>query len=249
MAALNSGGYVVTWVSLNQDGGGQGIFAQRYDFLGRPDGDEFQVNTTTVGDQTQPRIAAFNLGFVVTWTSYNGTNSEVMCQRFDADGERIGKEFPVNTEKTNYQAVPVVTQLANGGFAVAWTSTQQDGSLGGVYAQRFKPNGARAGQEFRVNVVTANHQEFPTIAGLTNGGFVIGWQSWMQDTSGVGVFARIYSMTGTPAATEFPVNTFTTGDQGLPDVTGLNNGGFFFAWTSFGQDGDNLGIFGQRFTP
>ena len=47
--------------------------------------------------------------------------------------------------------------------------------------------------------------------------------------------------------TEFQVNTFTADDQKTVSVADLGDGGFVSVWRSFGQDGDNLGIFGQRF--
>ena len=47
IAALNDGGFVVTWQSLGQDGDGDGIYAQRYDVNGDVNGAEFQVNTYT----------------------------------------------------------------------------------------------------------------------------------------------------------------------------------------------------------
>jgi len=43
--ALTDGGFVVTWMSYNQDGSGYGIYAQRYDADGNTQGSEFQVNT------------------------------------------------------------------------------------------------------------------------------------------------------------------------------------------------------------
>ena len=43
------GNYVVTWTSDNQDGGGKGIYAQRFDPAGTPIGAEFRVNTFTAG--------------------------------------------------------------------------------------------------------------------------------------------------------------------------------------------------------
>jgi len=47
---------------------------------------------------------------------------------------------------------------------------------------------------------------------------------------------------------ETAVNTFTTGEQGLPAVTALSDGGWLVAWTSYdGQDGDGSGICQQRY--
>ena len=48
------GDFVVTWESNNQDGGGEGIYAQRFNSVGSPKGGEFRVNTTTTNHQTHP---------------------------------------------------------------------------------------------------------------------------------------------------------------------------------------------------
>jgi hypothetical protein len=47
---------------------------------------------------------------------------------------------------------------------------------------------------------------------------------------------------------EFPVNTYTTGDQSLAKVAADSTGNFVVVWSSFDQDGDSWGIFGQRFS-
>jgi hypothetical protein len=57
VTALN-GGYIVTWMSLSQDGSGYGIYAQRYDASGNTVGSETRVNTTTASDQEFPTVAA-----------------------------------------------------------------------------------------------------------------------------------------------------------------------------------------------
>ncbi|MGL4464002.1 MAG: putative Ig domain-containing protein, partial [Planctomycetia bacterium] len=50
-----------------------------------------------------------------------------------------------------------------------------------------------------------------------------------------------------PAGVEFHVNTFTTNLQGQPSVAIDADGDFVVAWTSFGQDGSNTGIYAQRY--
>ena len=51
VAALADGGYLVTWESLDQDGSGWGIYAQRYGADGDAVGSETRVNTTTASHQ------------------------------------------------------------------------------------------------------------------------------------------------------------------------------------------------------
>jgi len=50
-----------------------------------------------------------------------------------------------------------------------------------------------------------------------------------------------------PAGPEFPINTYTTGNQGFPSIASDAFGNFVVVWQSFGQDGDADGIFGRRF--
>src|SRR4051812_34746340 len=65
-----AGDSVVVWGGAdNQDGDSFGIFAQRYDPAGAPQGGEFQVNTYTPGAEDGPQIAMDGHGdFVVAWT-------------------------------------------------------------------------------------------------------------------------------------------------------------------------------------
>lgn len=62
------GNFVVTWSSSGQDfGTGMGVYAQRYNGVGLPQGPEFKVNTTANNDQQHSRVAMDDAGdFVVT---------------------------------------------------------------------------------------------------------------------------------------------------------------------------------------
>jgi hypothetical protein len=60
---------VITWQS-NQDGSGYGVYAQRYNSLGVPQGSEFRVNSYTNDNQNNPSITSDSNGdFVITWQS------------------------------------------------------------------------------------------------------------------------------------------------------------------------------------
>src|SRR5688572_17674499 len=50
------------------------------------------------------------------------------------------------------------------------------------------------------------------------------------------------------AGPEFVANTYTTNQQSLADVAAEPSGNFVVVWESAGQDGDNGGVFGQRFS-
>lgn len=98
----------------------------------------------------------------------------------------------------------------------------------------------KIGTEFQVNSQTAGSQWYPSITGLTNGGFVVTWQdglagstsgsSTLGDASGSAVHAQLYAADGSKVGGEFLVNTQTNGSQASPVVTGLSNGGFVVSW-------------------
>src|SRR5262245_20780814 len=125
------GDFVVVWDSYGQDGSGHGIYAQRYNAVGVPQGGEFRVNTTTSSGQIAPAIAMDVDGdFAVTWTDYtqDGSGRGIFAQRYNAAGIPQGAEFRVNTFAPNDQAGSAIAMDASGNFVVAWHSFLQDGS-------------------------------------------------------------------------------------------------------------------------
>ncbi len=46
---------------------------------------------------------------------------------------------------------------------------------------------------------------------------------------------------------EFRANTQSANEQSNPAIAGLGDGGFVVTWTSYAQDGDSFGIYGQRY--
>jgi len=252
VAGLSDGGFVVTWMSIHQDGSHYGVYGQRYDSAGNRVGNEFQVNTYTTSDQEFPSVAGLSDGgFVVIWQSYlqDGSSFGVYGQRYDSAGNRVGKEFQVNAYTTSYQGVPSVAGLNDGGFVVTWDSESQDGSLSGVYGQRYDTVGNRVRKEFQVNTYTTEAQSFPSAARLSDGGFAVTWQSYGQDGDLRGVYGQRYDSAGNRVGKEFQVNTYTTSDQESPSVAGLSDGGFVVTWNSERQDGSSIGVYGQRYAP
>lgn len=250
IAALNDGGFLITWASYNQDTSGSGIFAQRYAADGSTVGSEFQVNTHTANSQTEPAITSLaGGGFVITWASdgQDGDQMGIFAQRYAADGSSVGGEFQVSTQIAGMQYLPSITALIDGGFVVTWASYGQDGSDYGIFAQRFAADGSTVGGEFQVNTYTANNQYFPVTTALADGGFVVAWGSFGRDGDQMGIFAQRYAADGSTVGGEFQVNTYTTNAQTGPSVASLDDGGFVIVWQSLGQLGSGYDIFAQRY--
>jgi hypothetical protein len=92
-----------------------------------------------------------------------------------------------------------------------------------------------------------SYQRYPAVALSGGGSFVVTWQSFDQDGSGFGIFAQRYDAAGTPLASEFQINAYTTSSQAFSSVDIDGDGDFVVAWHSFGQDGSSNGVFARRF--
>ena len=216
-ASEPTGGFVVVWDSDAQDLSGRGVFAQRFDANGTPDGPEFPASSYTTLAQGIPAVAADGAGsFVVTWTSYqqDGNGAGVFAQRFAA-GVPQG-EFQVNAFTTGDQKGVGVAADPSGDTALVWWSFGQDGSDAGVFTRRFDGAGLPVLGEQQVNVHSTGLQWFPAVAALGGDEFVVTWTSYGQDGNADGIFARLVNSAGLPTGGEIPVNSFTTGSQNAP---------------------------------
>lgn len=249
VAILPDGNVVVAWQSQVPNGTDWGIFAQRLGADGSRLGSEIHVNNTTVGNQTSASVAAAGNGtFIVTWTSTQNFGVEdVYARRYQADGTPLGNEFLVNTTTAGKQLAASVAADAAGNFVIAWSSLNQDGSGFGVFAQRFAADGTPQGSEFQVNTFTAWNQQNARVAMNPAGDFVIVWDSAYQDGSGWGIFGQRFAADGTRRGGEFQVNTWTANNQQDSAVAFDSSGNFLVTWASYSQDGDNWGIYAQRF--
>lgn len=244
------GDFVITWMSMGQDGDGWGIYAQRYNAAGVAQGSEFQVNTTTAGNQKHARIGmAYNGDFVITWTSepQDGSDLGIYAQRYNAAGVAQGAEFQVNTTTAAYQGHPDIAVRANGDFVIAWQSLGQDGSNHGVYFQRYNAAGTAQGAETQAHTTTSDNQQAPALGIDGSGKFVLTWTSYNQDGDNRGVYARRFDAAGVALAAEYLVNTTTAGTQDQPDVMVSRDGDFTIAWSSYGQDGSYHGVYSQEY--
>src|SRR4030095_7856166 len=140
-----TGNLVLVWSSYNQDGNDYGIYAQRFTANGVSLGSEFRVNTYTTSAQITPAVPALvGGGFVVTWASYSQDATYgygIYAQRYDGSGVAQGAEIRVNTYASDPQLAPQVDALTDRRFVVTWQSYSQDGSVYGVYSQRFDADG------------------------------------------------------------------------------------------------------------
>ncbi len=223
-----------------------------------PGNQEFAINTTLFEDQMNPAVAALSDdGFVVLWQSgrapitqapQDGSGWGVFGRRFLPNAAPESEEFNVNSSIADDQQRPDVSAFADGSFLAVWESSNQDGSLKGVYLQRFANNGTRQGSETIVNTTTNGSQSLPRVDSRNSGDFMVVWQTTGGlDGDAEAVFGQSYATGAVRRGPEFQANTYFEDGQTEPSVAALgDSGNYVIVWGSMGQDnGIGYGVYGQ----
>ena len=89
IAALDDGGYAITW--LSDDGSSDGVFLQRLDINDQPVAGETQVNLATFNFQSNASISGLpDGGYGIVWGGIGpGTSWGLLKQQFDASGVEL----------------------------------------------------------------------------------------------------------------------------------------------------------------
>ncbi len=159
-------------------------------------------------------------------------------------------ENPADSNTDNAYEVQVTAADGNGGFDVQTITVNVIDDADGI---RVTPTSiVPIGDEVLVNTTTTDAQIIganvsQAIAADANGNYVITWASNLQDGDGYGIYAQQYAADGTAIGGEFLVNTTTTDSQLNPTVAMDDAGNFVIAWQSNTQDGDNYGVYAQRY--
>lgn len=125
VSADDAGDFVVAWQSIvnSGDNSGYGVRALRYDRSIRPQGNEFQVNQDTTGDQRDPAIASDQNGdFVIAWQSSPAADGQysITAGRFDQAGSPLNSAVePGNTAASQSASVWLWTGFAGLAAVVA----------------------------------------------------------------------------------------------------------------------------------
>ncbi|MBN2012828.1 T9SS type A sorting domain-containing protein [candidate division KSB1 bacterium] len=242
IAAFSDGGFIICWIGHLAENFGDGIFAQKFDKNGQKIGDEFLANTYTNSYQSDPKVVVLsNDGFVICWATERG----IFALQYDKNVQKYGEEFKVNSYNDLRTRKPAIIALSNGGFAVCWALSYRYGAEGGgIFAQRFTENGQKIGDEFQVNSIINGREDYPDnpdIVSQPKAGFIICWRNKNS------IYTQRFDENGQRFGDEFHVNTYNDFGAEDPAITALSDSGFVVCWESYGQDGSQSGVFGQRF--
>ncbi|WP_236638373.1 hypothetical protein [Mangrovicoccus ximenensis] len=258
------GGFAVAWASAGQDGSGYGTYMARFANDGTRISPEQQVSQDTQNDQYLPRIAGFADGGTVTvWTSNaaaagqgDGSGWSIWARvHAPLGGAGAGApetvQIAVNATTSGSQYRPDVATFADGRFVTVWEDQSgNDGSGYGVFARIMNRDGSPAGDEFRVNGVTAGQQSDPKVAVLEDGRFVVVWYDASASEpggNGQSIQGQLYGSDGSRIDGPFLVNEASGLTQNGPEIAALPGGGFRVVWSSNGQDGSGYGVYARDF--
>ena len=244
VAALDDGGWVVTW--MDSASGLPDIYQARFSANGVLDTKVKGnlVNSVTTGYQIDSSVAGLaDGGWVVTWSSLNqvsGTSSnDIFQQRYDKYGNAVappaGSDGSVNTYTSYSQEKSKVAALSTGGWVVAWQSNDY-GTNNNIRARVFTDG---AGSSV-IAVATGDSSETDAaVTALKNGRFVVTWRS-----EGQGIYLKIFDNTGAAKTAAIQVYA-STNEQTKSSVTMLADGSFLVTWAE--ADGSGAGIYQRHF--
>jgi hypothetical protein len=232
IATLADGSFAVGWRS-----GGAVHVQQAAAADGSPVGAE-QVYTA-LASAYSPSIAALKGGgYVVSWGEINDGNVYAATNGANGAGG-AGAPFIVNGDGLaaslmTAAPLPHVTTLANGNVVVAWDS-YANAPLGfticDIFFQVLDRDGHALGGPVQANIESGGGRYDAAVTALSDGGFVVAWQSQTGDFEGSGIFGRRFGADGSAVdLQEFEINQMRAGDQTSPGLAALANGGFAAAW-------------------
>lgn len=200
VCALPGGGFVLVYVSDDQDGDEYGVYLRVFDASGMPTTGEVQVNQDTVDDQDNPSVAVFQDGsFAVSWTSGpfswegdpspDGDGTAVFARFFNADGTPKADAFRVNDSTEHDQRRSHLLVLTDDTLVCVYrvgrgivTSPGAFGETGFVAFKRYANTGAQLQGETTIvdtreigSIRLQAEPDEPHAIALENGRFAIAW--------------------------------------------------------------------------
>ena len=233
--AMEPGGnFMVVWSSYRQDGSSNGIFGRRFDPNCDPIGNEFQINKTSSGNQTEPAVAMdAAAGFLVAWYGpglIDEDEEDIFARRYGPNGSIFGDDFRVNRLTRGGQIYPDAAISGNGTFIIVWESENvPDEGKKAICGQLYNSNGMAIGTEFILNEEPSVCR-YPTVAADGDGNFIV---AWLDDQSNNSILARLLAADGSMLTHTFEVNSVDFSSVTRPSVSMNIAGDFIVAW-----DGD-----------
>ncbi|MFZ3025684.1 MAG: hypothetical protein WA050_16755, partial [Pseudomonas sp.] len=233
MISLANGDYVLSWVDANK------VLTVQ---LHSADGTLKQQTLIPASETSDPCLTALSGGgFMLAWTLTNETEtaSQILSQRFDSLGNKIGSQITVASANDDSLGDANLTQLSNGNIAINWTDSvdpdAQDDQDGDLFVKVYKLDGTTVVNTLKVsNPTSPEHlsDSDTQLIALNDGSFAVAWGSMQHpNTETANLYLRTISSTGQLNQTKTLATAIDVGfyDNITFSLTKLGNG-FIGTW-------------------
>jgi hypothetical protein len=242
-----NGNFVVVWTSYFENDNSNDIFGRLFDSDANPLGGEFLINTTRLGNQKEPSVAADAVGnFVVAWQGPGPNEEDIFAQRFEPNGQPIGSEFRVNTNTDSRQLSPSVAMDNGGKFIVVWECLDmpQPGNSA-IHGQLYDRFGSKIKNELTISDKPSTCC-YPAVAMDNSGEVIVVWTG--VSPSNYYVYVRHFEADGNEPflySKKVDDEDFTNLTKPSLAVDGADN--YVIAWDGRCTGSDSQNIYIKRF--
>lgn len=234
------GHFVVVWEDRRS--GRYDIYARLFTPKGDPKGEAFQVNDEIADISHRfPQVAMDHDGnFVVCWVDPRfDIIPNIYAQRFDANGQRLGGNFRVNTPNDGISVSPKIDMNPDGDFIIAWMNNAEGGYIN-IYVQRYQ----NYGDPYDTNIKVSNHPgqnnsvQYHDVALQANGDYLVVWSYGFAGLNAM-IYARLFQWTGAQIRSQFTVHEETDpGEHHHPNVVAIPDSGYQVVYARYQTNWD-----------
>jgi hypothetical protein len=262
VAGSASGAFLGVWEGTSATDS-QGVSGRFFTSAGAPQAADFLASRNLAADQYDAAVARDTQGnFIVVWSEVAAGNSEIVAQRYRANGTRLGATFKVNQDPTGTPTIPAdfkpaVAGTNDGGFIVAWMNLLPpgpgfSGTTPQVLARKISSAGAPIGTQVTISTGLVNGDR-PDVCVDTAGRPVVVWTSVdgfpLFESNHKGVSLRRLTPAGAPTGAAETVVAPPVATSARPAVACGNGSTFMVVWhTDQPPATDRSDILAQRFT-
>ncbi|MFP1631278.1 calcium-binding protein [Zhengella sp. ZM62] len=233
IAAIHNNWTAVTFVANNGDGTGTVRLAMQvsnyilvYADVGTTNAIEDRAFEPKIAALLDPATGSPNGSVVITWTE----DGNIKARIYNSSGTALTGAMDVSADPSDDQTYPVVTALADGGFAIAWMDEIYGSTAYTEIEYRiYNADGTPRTGVMTVEIPTPRADE-PAIASISDGYFTITYVTNASGNDDIGAVTL-------SAETGEEVNRFTvtaeTGNDSQPAIASAGDGSFYVSYTDF----------------
>lgn len=208
----DDGSFIITWLDRRDDF--LFSYAQLFDSLGNPVGENFKVNRNNIEDKAN--ISQFTDGkFLFHWGEY--------IQIYNKDGTQYSDVINIEINGTSFAK-------GKDSILVLWV----DNFTYEIWGKFFDLNGHQISQSFKINDDNLNNPIGNLSAAFSNIGFIIIWQDHRNDFPGIvgngDVYGQRFDALGEKIGDNFKVNHEPKELSQRGPAVILNNNNFVAVW-------------------